>query len=277
MLSLLNLPPQQDRDAIIIIPMDCNPDDKEATLDRFRRNYMTRLLPSARARLVLENDDISWSVHELLPICEELSIPLMLDYHHHNIVFDSSHVREGTLDISKPALRERIAATWTRKNITQSMHYSEAKPGAMTDRDRRKYTNRVVTLPPCPPDTDLLIEAKDEEQAVFQLMRNFKLPGFEKINDMIPHKRQDENRVSKVLHKRNRGDSDRYEDEDANEHDIEHDIEDDNEDEGGHEGGKLTQTKTGTIPPKEVAMGGPHNRVFWPVGKRDWIVPDKRE
>lgn len=168
--------------------MDRNPDNKKATLDRFRHNYITRLLPRARVRLVLENDDVSWGVHDLLPICEELSIPLMLDYHHHNIVFDARDVREGTLDISEPALRERIAATWARKRITQSMHYSEAKPGAITDRDRRKHSNRVAALPPCPPDTDLPIGARDEEQAVFDLMRRFKLPGFEKINDMIPHK-----------------------------------------------------------------------------------------
>ncbi|KAK7224188.1 hypothetical protein V2G26_012191 [Clonostachys chloroleuca] len=260
MLSLLNLPPRQDRDAIIIIHMDRNPDDKEATLDRFQHNYTTRLSPSARARLVLENDDVSWGVHDLLPICEKLSIPLMLNYQHHNIVFDSRLVREGTLDISQPALRDRIAATWTPNDITQSMHYSESEPGAITDRDRRKHANRVATLPPCPPHTDLLVEAKDEEQAVFELMRNFKLPGFEKINDMIPHKREDENRPSeKVLHKGKRGDGNRHED----------------EDEGGDE--EATQSETETVPPREIAMGGPYNRVFWPVGKRDWVVPDKRE
>jgi len=33
---------------------------------------------------------------------------------------------------------------------------------------------------------DLMIEAKDKEQAVFELMRTFQLPGFEKFNDIIP-------------------------------------------------------------------------------------------
>jgi len=32
---------------------------------------------------------------------------------------------------------------------------------------------------------DLMIEAKDKEQAVFGLVRTFKLPGFEKFNDII--------------------------------------------------------------------------------------------
>jgi len=56
--------------------------DKAASLDRFRHNYK-RPNQDIRNRLVLENDDVSWSVHDLLPICEELNIPLVLDYLHH--------------------------------------------------------------------------------------------------------------------------------------------------------------------------------------------------
>jgi UV DNA damage endonuclease len=33
---------------------------------------------------------------------------------------------------------------------------------------------------------DLMIEAKNKEQAVFELVRTFKLPGFERFNDIIP-------------------------------------------------------------------------------------------
>src|SRR3569833_2551630 len=167
MLGLLRLPPQQDRDAVMILHMGGVFGDKAATLDRFRSIY-NRLSPSIQARLVLENDDVSWSVHDLLPICEELNIPLVLDYHHHNIVFDASHVREGTLALSAADLARRIRATWTRKGITQKMHYSEPCSGAITPRDRRKHSQRVATLPPCPPDMDLMIEAKDKEQAVFE-------------------------------------------------------------------------------------------------------------
>jgi UV DNA damage endonuclease len=261
MLSLLKLPPQQDRDAVVILYMGGTFGDKFATLGRFRHNYTTRLLPAIRARLVLENDDVSWSVHDLLPICEELSIPLVLDYHHHNIIFDSRSVREGTLDISAPALADRIAATWACNRITQEMHYSEARPGAVTPRERRKHANRVATLPPCPPGVDLLVLAKDNEQAVFDLMRTFKLPGFEKINDMIPHEREDDHKPSrKVPKKRKRkdggdaADSDRHED----------------------EGAEKALSGEDMIAPEEVAMGGPLNRVYWPVGMEYWISPKKK-
>ncbi|EHK25932.1 uncharacterized protein TRIVIDRAFT_82204 [Trichoderma virens Gv29-8] len=190
MLSLLKLPEQQDRDAVMILHMGGTYGDKAATLDRFRENYAT-LSDGVKMRLVLENDDVSWSVHDLLPICEELNIPLVLDYHHHNIIFDPS-IREGTLDIMD--LYDRIAKTWTRKNIKQKMHYSEPTAEAITPRDRRKHSARVKTLPPCAADMDLMIEAKDKEQAVFELMRTFKLPGWNLFNDIVPYERDDEPR-----------------------------------------------------------------------------------
>ncbi|KAJ5239065.1 hypothetical protein N7468_003684 [Penicillium chermesinum] len=194
LLQLLKLPPQQDRDAVMILHMGGVFGDKAATLDRFRENY-ARLSQDIKNRLVLENDDVSWSVHDLLPVCEELNIPLVLDYHHHNIIFNSDEVREGTQDIM--ALYDRIAATWSRKNITQKMHYSEPEASAITPRQRRKHSARVSTLPPCIPTMDLMIEAKDKEQAVFELMRTFKLPGHELVNDIIPFIRTDENKPKK--------------------------------------------------------------------------------
>ena len=60
----------------------------------------------------------------------------------------------------------------------------------------------MATLPPCPNDTGLIIEAKDKEQAVFKLMRIFKLPRFEKFNDIILHVRNDDNKPVKVVAKK---------------------------------------------------------------------------
>lgn len=67
MLSLLKLPPQQNRDAVMILHMGGVFGDKEVTLDCFRDNYK-RLSQDIKNRLVLENDDVSWSVHDLLPV-----------------------------------------------------------------------------------------------------------------------------------------------------------------------------------------------------------------
>lgn len=219
--------------------------DKAATLDRFRANYK-KLSPGIKKRLVLENDDVSWSVHDLLPLCEELDIPMVLDYHHHNIIFDADRIREGTKDIMD--LYSRILTTWTRKNITPKMHNSEPVPAAITGRQRRKHSSRVATLPPCPPTMDLMIEAKDKEQAVFELMRTFKLPGFNNFSNIIPHMRQDENKklTSKPIRKN---------------------ISKDN---------NFLEQVVIPVADEDIGMGGPEGRVYWPPGMEHWLRPAKR-
>lgn len=232
--------------------------DKAATLDRFRENYKS-LSQSVKNRLVLENDDVSWSVHDLLPLCEELNIPLVLDFHHHNIIFDNTQLREGTQDIM--SLYPRIKATWDRKNIRQKMHYSEPTSAAITGRERRKHNPRPLTMPPCPDDMDLMIEAKDKEQAVFELMRTFKLPGWNTFNNLIPYERNDDNRpeVKKAKKKKTKKQ-------------IAMEIE-----EFGKEIEEEEEITKSLIHEDEVGMGGQENRVYWPIGMEEWLRPKKRE
>ncbi|KAB8302194.1 hypothetical protein EYC80_005639 [Monilinia laxa] len=258
MLSLLKLPTQIDKDAVLILHMGGTFGDKAATLDRFRENY-AKLSPSIKQRLVLENDDVSWTVHDLLPICEELNIPLCLDFHHHNIMFDSSQIREGTKDIMD--LFPRIKAGWTKKSITQKMHYSEQTPQAVTGRQRRKHNPRPATLPPCANDMDLMIEAKDKEQAVFELMRTFKLPGYDTFNDIVPYERDDDNRTLPKKPKKKK-----------TKKQIAEEIE-----EFGHEIEEEEEPAKEIVLEEEVGMGGKDNRVYWPVGMEEWLRPKKRE
>lgn len=257
LLSLLKLPEQQNRDAVMILHMGGIFGDKGETLNRFRENYK-RLSQSVKNRLVLENDDMGWSVHDLLPICQELNIPLVLDYHHHNIVFDKEQIREGTKDIIDmyPVIRE----TWTKKGITQKMHYSEPTPPAITANQRRKHSPRVSTLPPCANDMDLMTEAKDKEQAVFELMRNFKLPGWDTFNDILPHIRRDDNKnlgKKKAIPKKKRAKK--------GEDPVEEVVE------------EIKDEEQVEVPEEEVGMGGPEGRVYWPPGMEEWLRPKKRE
>lgn len=270
MLSLLKLPEQQDKDAVMIMHMGGLFDGKEATLDRFRENYKD-LPQGIKNRLVLENDDVIWTVHDLLPVCEELNIPFVLDYHHHNIMFESDKIREGTKDIMD--LYPRIKATWDRKGITQKMHYSEPTPPAITGRQRRKHNPRPATLPPCAQDMDLMIEAKDKEQAVFELMKTFKLPGYDTFNDILPYTRHDDNKAilaaankKKATPKKGKGKkaAAKTEDEDTDNASV---------------ASTATETNGGPelIPDEDVGMGGPEGRVYWPPGMEEWLRPKKRE
>jgi UV DNA damage endonuclease len=242
LLSLLKLPEQQNQDAVMILHMGGVFEGKEETLARFRK-YYADLSPGVKNRLVLENDDVSWTVHDLLPVCEELNIPMVLDFHHHNIMFNSDEIREGTKDIME--LFPRIKATWDRKNIRQKMHYSEPTPPAITGRQRRKHNPRVFSLPSCAPDMDLMIEAKDKEQAVFELMRNFRLPGHDTFTDVLPYMRNDDNKVAMATVNKKKK--------------------------------KEDEPEPVFIPEEDVGMGGPEGRVYWPMGMEEWLRPKKRE
>ena len=164
--------------------------DKKATLARFKKNYLN-LSDPVKKRLVLENDDMCWSVEDLLPTCQDLGIPLVLDWHHNNVIPGS--LREGTQDVLKyiPA----ITALWRNRKITPKQHYSEPRnPEAMIRRDLRPHSKRVYSLPPCVPDMDLMIEAKDKEQAVFELRRKWNIEGGLPSEWMLTGEKMDEER-----------------------------------------------------------------------------------
>jgi UV DNA damage endonuclease len=89
-----------------------------------------------------------------------------------------------------------------------------------------------------------MIEAKDKEQAVFELMRTFKLPGFDSFADIIPYERFDDNKVA---------------DSAAGQRKI------------------AKGEQFDLVSAEEIGMGGPEGRVYWPLGMEEWLRPKKRE
>ena len=69
--------------------------DKDSALQRFGEVY--DVLPEAvRSRLTLENDDVSYTPEDLLPLCEQRAIPLVYDVHHHRCNPDRLTIEEAT-------------------------------------------------------------------------------------------------------------------------------------------------------------------------------------
>ena len=93
--------------------------DKLAALQRFCEVF-TDLPENVRSRLTLENDDVSYTVSDLLPVCDKLAIPLVYDVHHHRCNPDCLSVEEAT----------RLAgATWQRLGREQYCHLSSPRAG----------------------------------------------------------------------------------------------------------------------------------------------------
>lgn len=154
------------KDSVMIIHMGGVYGDKPSTLERFKLNFK-RLQPNVAARVVLENDELCYNVDDLWPVCDELNIPIIFDYHH-----DWIHPSSEPPSVLIP----RIATLWERRGIKMKQHLSEPRPGAETIMERRAHADRCQNLPPdLPDDCDLMIEAKDKEQAVFELYRIYGL------------------------------------------------------------------------------------------------------
>lgn len=155
------------KDSVMIIHGGGTFGDREATLNRMRETYTTRLSQNVKDRLVLENDEMAWSAEELLPLCKELDIPLVFDFHHDLLRPSSQPPSE---------LLPEIQAIWHKKGIRPKYHLSEPRPGASNLRERRAHSDRCGFLPPdLPADAHLVIEAKDKEQAVLELYRIYNL------------------------------------------------------------------------------------------------------
>lgn len=89
-----------------------------------------------------------------MPICNELNIPIVVDYHH-----DALNPSSRPLSELIPIVNE----TWDRKGIRVKQHLSEQRPGAVNIMERRAHADRCQSLPAdLPDDVDLMIEVSGE-------------------------------------------------------------------------------------------------------------------
>jgi len=137
--------------------------DKPLALERFCQTFVS-LSEAVKSRLTLENDDVSYTVRDLLPICERLSLALVYDLHHHRCNPDGLTVEEAT---------DRVAATWSGTGREPYCHLSSPR-GGWEAKNWKPHADYIdpVDLPACWLDRAMTvdIEAKDKELAVLQIM-----------------------------------------------------------------------------------------------------------
>ncbi len=137
--------------------------DKTAALNRLRRE-IDALPDPVRTRLTLENDDRSYTVEDLLPVCAERNLPLVYDVHHHRVNPDSLSVEDAT---------DRCARTWLRTGSAQHVHLSSPALPWNVSGDHRPHAEEIdpADFPACWRSLDLVIdvEAKGKETAIRDL------------------------------------------------------------------------------------------------------------
>ncbi|MBN2461404.1 MAG: UV DNA damage repair endonuclease UvsE [Candidatus Cloacimonetes bacterium] len=143
--------------------------NKKDSLARLRRNY--ELLPEAvQSRLTLENDDRVFTPQDLLPVCNDLDIPLVYDVHHHRCLADGMSEEKAT---------EFTLKTWNREPL---FHLSSPRLGWGNGNSRLHHDYiDFGDFPESWRELDLTIEveAKGKELAVLLLKENLLQAGYD--------------------------------------------------------------------------------------------------
>lgn len=140
--------------------------DKRAAIDRFRSHF-DRLSPRAQERLILENDDTTYSADEVVDLCQEMAVPMVFDYLHHKCNPPASRSHSDDL-----ALIEQVVATWGGRlpkfhisSLREGTRASHAEIVTVEDFDEfMRLMHRVDG-----DGFDLMLEAKRKDKAVLWL------------------------------------------------------------------------------------------------------------
>ena len=163
-------------DSVIVIHGGSKNGGKEVALQRLKENFY-KLSTSSRSRLVLENCEMAYSIEDLLEISKLLKIPVVIDYHHHNINPGTIKTEEELINITN-----RVLDIWKSREITPLFHLSESKRGVKISdsiTSRRAHSDYITNLPLALIRTlerskiNLDIEAKMKEQAVLKLYSKY--------------------------------------------------------------------------------------------------------
>ncbi len=130
--------------------------DKPNALNRFISGF-SRLSPSLKKRLVLENDDKSYTIKDVLGVCEILKIPA---------IFDNLHNKLNPSELSLDEIFKRVASTWSLTDGNIKMHYSEQDENKRNGSHSKfvitknfvTYIEQIENL-----KVDIMLEVKDKE------------------------------------------------------------------------------------------------------------------
>jgi UV DNA damage endonuclease len=168
-------------EAVVVLHVGGAAGGRDAALDRFEAGFAT-LSEAARARLVIENDDRTFSLRDVLELSGRVGRPVVWDILHH-------HCNDPDRIPDREAL-ELALATWP-DDVTPKIHYSS--PKTALDEQVRKVGRRVERKPVLPQlrahadvidpigfehfvtetaaglDFDIMLEAKGKDLALLAL------------------------------------------------------------------------------------------------------------
>jgi UV DNA damage endonuclease len=147
--------------------------DKESAKKRFVENVKKYLNADEVRLLTIENDELSYSVEDVLEVAKILGIRVTLDIHHHRC-----YSLKNPSKFSEKELVKMAGETWKEWGY-QRMHISSPKSGYSTPAksrphhdfiDEKDFSEWLFEIE----NLHIDIEAKEKEVAIFQLQQKFK-------------------------------------------------------------------------------------------------------
>jgi UV DNA damage endonuclease len=137
--------------------------DKMKGMDRFAR-HADQLDPTIRNRLVIENDERSYTIRDCLAIHEQTGIPVIVDSFHHALLNDGKDFAD---------LLDPVRRTWKMADGIPMVDYSSQEPGKrpgahaehIIPADFRQFL--TITQPA---DFDVMLEIKDKERSALEAL-----------------------------------------------------------------------------------------------------------
>ncbi len=156
-------------DGKMVIHVGSSVPNKDEAIKRFKENFKN-LDDEIKEKIILENDDKTYTVLEVLEICEELKIPMVLDYLHYKCNNNSEDL---------VSLLPRIFATWDNSGFVPKIHFSTSK----SRKEKRSHSfyinykdfiNFLKKIAVVDRDVDVMLECKGKDEALFRLVRQLK-------------------------------------------------------------------------------------------------------
>lgn len=142
---------------------------KEVALKRFINNF--KAFPhEITSKLILENDDKTFTAEETLKLCRELGVPMVLDVHHYRCNNNGHSIEEILPD---------IIDTWKDELLPPKFHFSSPKDGPKDRKhadfiDVNDFIEFMEICKSVDVDIDIMLEAKKKDLALFHLADSLK-------------------------------------------------------------------------------------------------------
>ncbi len=153
-------------ESILVLHVGSKVNGKKEGIKRFIDNF-NKLDEKTKNLIVIENDDKSYNITNVLNLCKKINRPMVLDYHHFKVNKNNEKIEDYI---------EKIFNTW---DSIPKIHFSSPK-NKKDKRSHHDYINVddfidfIEKIKFINRDFDIMIEAKKKDEALFKLIRELK-------------------------------------------------------------------------------------------------------